>query len=156
MRLGLLALSVIGLCAACGSDTATSPLAPTPLVTPTAVGAYQGTWTGQTSQSGPFGFVVTGEQVTRLDFNVSFANISCLGGLSSGLLGPVAAISNAEFSRAYTNPSGDLTWSVEGTFVSATMATGIFQVTTRHTFPADPMSACSPSVQVTWVARKGA
>jgi hypothetical protein len=153
MRLGLLAIPVIGFCAACGSET--SPLVPTSRMTPTVVSTYQGTWTGQTSQSGPFGFVVTGDQVTRLDFNVSYTNTSCPGALSSGFLGPLATISNTEFSGASTNPSGDLTWSVEGTFVSATMATGVFHVTTRHAFPADPMSACSQSVQVTWAARKG-
>ena len=82
MRLGLLAISVIALCAACGRDPATSPLTPTSPTTPAVV--------------------------------------------------------------------------IKGTFVSATMATGVFQVTTTHAFPADPMSACSQSVQVTWVVQKGA
>src|SRR5436190_8070978 len=130
MRLGLLVISVIALGAACESGTATSPLTPTAAMTPSSVGAYQGTWTGRTNQSGSFGFVVTGDQVTRVDFNVSYAVTPCLGGLSSGVTGPVASISNASFSGAYTNPSGDLSWSVSGIFVSATMATGTFLVTT--------------------------
>jgi hypothetical protein len=141
---------IIAFCAACDDDAATPPVAPT------LVGAYQGTWTGQTSQSERFGFVVTGNQVTRVDFNVSYSDISCQGGLSTGTLGSLASISNAEFSATYTNPSGDVTWSVAGAFVSATMATGILKVAATHVVPTGPVPACSASVQVTWAAQKGA
>ena len=152
MRLGLLVISVIALCSACGGVTATSPMTPTSPSTPTLVGAYQGTWTGQTSQSQRFGFVVDGNQVTRLDFNVSHTGVSCLGALSTGTDGPLASISNGEFSRVYTNPSGDMTWSIAGAFVSETKATGTLQVTITHN-PTGPV--CSPSVQVAWTAQKG-
>jgi hypothetical protein len=153
MRFGLLVMLVVALfCAACGSDASISPVAPSSPVASTLVSMYQGTWTGQTSQSERFGFVVTGNQVARLDFNVSYTGISCMGALSTGTTGPLASISNAEFSAVYTNPSGDMTWSIAGTFVSATMAAGTLQVTiTRN--PTGPV--CSPSVQVTWTAQKG-
>ena len=147
MRFGLLVMLVIALCAACGGDVTTPPVAPT-----TSVGVYHGTWTGQTSQSERFGFVVTDTQVTRLDFNVSYTGISCLGALSTGTTGPLASISNAEFSAVYTSPSGDMTWSIAGTFVSATMATGTLQVTITHN-PTGPV--CSPSVHVMWTAQRG-
>ena len=148
MRFGHLVMLVIAFCAACGGDAGTSP---SPLA-PTLVGAYQGTWTGQTSQSERFGFVVTGNEVTRVEFNVSHSNMSCVGALSAGTVGPFASISNAEFSGANTKPSGDLTWSVVGTFVSERKATGTLQVIDAHVTPSGP--PCSASVQVTWTAQK--
>ena len=154
MRYGLLVMVVIALCAACGGDIATLPAAPTsPASPPASAAVYQGVWTGQTHQSERFGFVVTANQVTRLDFNVSYTDASCIGGLSSGALGPLASISNAEFSGTYTSPSGDLTWSIAGLFVSATSATGTLQVTATHVNHTGPAS-CLPSVRVTWTAQK--
>jgi hypothetical protein len=153
MRFGLLFILVIALCAACGGDTATSRMAPTsPMASTLIVNAYEGTWTGQTSQSERFGFIVAGNQVTRLDFNVSYTGISCLGAMGAGTDALLALISNAEFSGAHANPSRDMTWSVAGTFVSETKATGTLQVTITHN-PTGPV--CSPNVQVTWTAQKG-
>jgi hypothetical protein len=141
----------IALCAACDDDAVTPPLEPA------LAGAYQGTWTGQTSQFERFGFVVTGNQVTRADFNVSYSDTSCSGGLSTGTIGPLASISNTEFAATYLNPSGVLTWSVAGTFASATIATGTLQVaTTPHVTPTGPVSACSVNARLTWTAQKGA
>ena len=148
-RFGLPAALVGALCVGCGGDAATSPMP----MAPTSVGAYQGTWTGQTSQSERFGFVVTGSQVTRLEFNVSYSDISCLGALSFGTTGLFASISNAEFSAASSSPSGDLTWSIAGTFNSATTATGTLQATITRVNPS--VSACSTSVNVGWTAQKG-
>lgn len=150
LRSGLLVWLVLGVSTACGGNAARSPVAPT------VFGVYQGMWTGQTNQSERFGFVVAGNQVTRLDFNVSYTGISCSGGFGTGTIGPLASISNAEFSAAYTSPSGDLTWSIVGTFVSPTVATGTLQVTITRANSTDPASGCSPpSVQMTWTAQKG-
>ena len=152
----VLVMLVIVLCAACGRDAAMAPMAPSPTA-PTLASSYQGTWTGETSQSERFGFVVTGNFVSRLEFSVRYADVSCSGGLgASQTLGSLGPISNAEFSATYTSPQGDLTWSMKGSFVSATTAIGTLHVTIMHNTPTGPVSGCSaPTIDVTWAAQKG-
>ena len=149
-RCGLVT-AVVALCAACGGDAPISPIAPT------VVGAYQGSWRGETSQSGRFGFVVSGDYVSQLEFDVSYGETSCQGGLNaSQSLGPLVPISNAEFSASYASPRGDFAWSMAGRFESATMAIGTFGVTIMRATPADPAPGCqAPKIQVTWAAQKG-
>jgi hypothetical protein len=149
-RCGLVT-TVVALCAACGGDAAISPMAPT------VVGVYQGSWRGETSQSGRFGFVVSGDYVSQLEFDVSYGDTSCQGGLNaSQSLGPLVPISNAEFSASYANPRGDFTCSMAGRFESAVIAAGTLHVTITRSTPASPASGCqTPNIQVTWAAQKG-
>jgi hypothetical protein len=123
---------------------------------PTVVAAYQGSWRGETSQSGRFGFVVSGDYVSQLEFDVSYGDTSCKGGLNASQSLGLVPISNAEFSATYTNPRGEFTWSMAGRFESAAVATGTLHVTITRSTPASPASGCqAPNIQVTWAAQKG-
>jgi hypothetical protein len=66
---------VVFACTACGDDrrTAASP------ISPTSVNVFEGTWTGTTSQSERFAFVVTGNFLSRLEFSGSYTDGSCVG-----------------------------------------------------------------------------
>jgi hypothetical protein len=148
MRCGFLLLS-IAIGPGCGGTTPLPPTGPT-----SAVGAYHGTWTGQTSHGDRFAFVVDRDRVARIEFNVSYTDGSCTGGLSAGTFGPVGTvITGGIFSATHSTAAGDVSWSIAGTFISTTTASGTLDVTiTRRNPPAAPCSP--PPIHVTWTAQR--
>ena len=139
--------SIVALGPGCSGSAAPSPSAMPP------AGSYHGTWIGQTSQGEHFAFVVDGERLLRLEFNVSYTAGSCSGGLGAGSFGPFASISDAKFSATQANVSGGFSWAIEGTFASATAAAGSLHVTITRTNPGP--APCQPDqIRVTWTAQR--
>jgi hypothetical protein len=152
MRLMTVTAVVVFACISCGDDRRP---APSPL-SPTSVNVFEGTWTGTTSQSERFAFVVTGNFLSRLEFSGSYTDGSCVGGFSAiQTFGPSVVISDSQFSASSTNPLGTVSWSVSGRFVSPTTASGTLQVTaTPATPPSVPSNCPGRNIQVTWTAQK--
>jgi hypothetical protein len=144
--------AVVFACTACGDDrrTAASPLSPT------SVNVFEGTWTGTTSQSERFTFVVSGNFLSRLEFSASYTDGSCVGGFNAFQnLAPLVAISDSQFSTSSMNLPGTISWSVSGRFTSPTTASGTLQVTvTRDPPPGLPAICTGQNIQVSWTAQK--
>jgi hypothetical protein len=136
----------------CGGSTTTTP---SPAVT-----GYDGTWTGQTSQSQPITFTVGGNQIVQVGFSYTTLGPACSGqgGFAGGgaSLFATPVISNSTFSLMFVNVHSDaLTWSMTGAFSTLTHAQGTLQVTfTPPTPPAGIIQRCG-AVQATWTAQRG-
>jgi hypothetical protein len=128
---------------------------PSMVIAPTSIGTFEGTWTGTTSQSERFGFVVTGNFLTRLEFSGSYADGACVGGFSAiQTFSSIVPISDSQFSAASANPPGTA-WSVSGRFVSPISASGTLQVSINRTSPPVSTANCGvQNIQVTWTAQK--
>jgi hypothetical protein len=141
---------VVTLCVACGQEK------PASLIAPTSGGTFEGIWIGITSQTEPFGFVVTGNFLTRLEFSASYQDGPCTGGVSAFQnFGPVVPISNSQFSASFTSPPGTNAWLVSGRFDSPISASGTLQVNINRAPPPGSVANCGVhNVQVTWTAQK--
>jgi hypothetical protein len=144
--IALLALAL----SACSANPA-SPTQPSPSAAATQVATPQ-KWSGSTSQSRTVTFVVSGTEVVNFKFSAvgAFDCASIAGGLDFIEGGGQATISDGVFSFS-GNPGGQVTFTVDGIFSSATAAAGA--ITVKHAL-ATPGACPSIAYSVTWRAQR--
>jgi hypothetical protein len=133
--------------------------APTPGGGPVA-GNPDGSWNGMTSQGRPISFTVSGDSITSISVGYSITGCVSQEGTTSiqfnqpNAGAPSIAEDNTFF--VVTPPSTGMGIGfVQGTFNSATSATGTLKMTLISLGAVDASGApCSPGAQATWTANK--
>jgi len=104
-----------------------------------------GSWTGQTLQGRAVSFTVSGSRITRLSYQTEIRGANCLGTPALSGLPIDEAISGNSF--AFSGSTDRQSFSISGTFLSSTSATGTLRVTVL-----DVGGACAGSSDTMWNA----
>lgn len=114
-------------------------------------GLYNGSWSGVTSQGKAISFTIASDAFTK--FSIAFAGTGCLIETGSTLTFVTPKpLTGDTFTIAITGaPPSSLSFTVNGTFNSATSASGSGSFTFSQT---SPLPSCSASGSATWTATK--
>lgn len=113
--------------------------------------AYDGTWSGTTSDGKTIGFTIANNAFTTFSLTYNAAACGTSGGVNITYTTP-QPISGSSFTISSSgSPPVRIAFSVQGTFSSGTTASGTIGFTITLSFP---VGNCSTSYNVTWTASR--
>lgn len=113
--------------------------------------AYDGTWTGTTSDGKTIGFTIANNAFTLFSLTYNAAACGTSGGVNITYNTP-QPISGSSFTISSAgSPPVRIAFTVQGTFSSGTNASGTINFTVTLSFP---VGNCSTSYNVTWTASR--